>query len=148
MRSYLQESAFKYNGFVQTGHGPPSLCSQPNFSNTASWVFPSPASYSKLGGLLTKFKPHFDRIRNWRCNKQRSLSPPALTHSRNVHVRVGNYGNVIAMSLSVCSTSRPAGLGLGQDRDQAEQIKLKGGCFRQGYWAHWGPCQLCWSLSR
>lgn len=44
-------------------------------------------------------------------------------------MRVGSHGNVIATSLPVCSTSMPAGLGLGQDRDQAEQMKLKGRCF-------------------
>lgn len=64
---------------AQAEHSPPSLCSQPNFSNMAA--VPSPpqhTSYSKLGGLLSKFKPHFDRIRNWRCNKRCSFPPPVL----------------------------------------------------------------------
>lgn len=61
-------------GPVQAGHSPPSLCSQPKFSNMSD--VPSPpqhTSCSKLGGLLSKFKPHFDRIRNWRCNKGSAL---------------------------------------------------------------------------
>ena len=61
-------------GLVQAAHSPPSLCSQPNFSNMSD--VPSPpqhTSCSKLGGLLSKFKPHFDRIRNWRCNKGSAL---------------------------------------------------------------------------
>lgn len=66
-----------------------------NLAPLWSWAFTSPVSYSKSGGLLSKFEAHFNRIRNCRRKTHHSRLP-AQTLSRNVCWKMGNYGNVIA----------------------------------------------------
>lgn len=66
-----------------------------NLAPLWSWAFTSPVSYSKSGGLLSKFEAHFNRIRNCR-RKMHHSRLPAQTLSRNVCWKMGNYGNVIA----------------------------------------------------
>lgn len=66
-----------------------------NLAPLWSWAFTSPASYSKSGGLLSKFEAHFNRIRSCR-RKTHHIRPPAQTLSRNVCWKMGGYGNVIA----------------------------------------------------
>ena len=114
---------------VQTGHGPPSLYTQPNFSNTEAWAFPSQISYSKLGGLLSKFKAHFDRIRNCTVTAQQLSSSCSNTHQECPFERVGSHGNVTAGTpRPVCWTSMQQDGGLGLWLDWAAESKA--GCLR------------------
>lgn len=75
---------------------------------------PSPPQFHnlKLGGLLSNFKAHFDRIRNWQWGRRCSFLTGALTLNRNVSKRVGRHGNVTAATpLLVCWTSVAGGFG-------------------------------------
>lgn len=78
----------------------------------------------KLGGLLSKFKAHFDRIRICTVTAQQLSSSCSNTHQECPFERVGSHGNVTAGTpRPVCWTSMQQGGGLGLWLDWAAESK-------------------------